>query len=329
VRTLAAKLVEIATSRGAAVDAAAVDEAAKLAKTDLTTELVKEFTELQGQIGGLYAKSQGFSATVSDAIYDQYLPASAKDAIPRSAEGCVLGLADRIDTIVGMFGLGMEPTGSKDPFALRRAANAVVRILAEGSLKLFLSNVLWVASSKDVDEVRLKAFFIERIEFYLRDVRGHAYDVVNAVLAIHADDLNDAVARAEAVTEVRGSEDFIALSAAFKRMKNILTQSRESGSPGVLADPYLVTTNTHSAQKALIEAANRIELKFTALARDGDYVAALQSLATIRPEVDSFFENVKVMDDDLEVRETRLGLLSNLVLKFSAIADFSEIVTGG
>jgi len=328
-RALAAKLVETAKSRGATVDAAAVDEAAKLAKTDLTTELVKEFTELQGQIGGLYAQSQGFSSTVSDAIYDQYLPASAKDAIPRSAEGCVLGLADRIDTIAGMFGLGMEPTGSKDPFALRRAANAVVRILAEGPLKLFLSNVFLVASSKGEDEARLKAFFIERIEFYLRDVRGHAYDVVNAVLAIHADDLSDAVARAEAVTEVRGSEDFIALSAAFKRMKNILTQSRESGNLGILADPYLVTKNTHPAQKALIEAANRIEQKFTALAKDGDYVAALQSLATIRPEVDSFFENVKVMDEDLDVRETRLGLLSNLVLKFSAIADFSEIVTAG
>jgi glycyl-tRNA synthetase beta chain len=118
------------------LDEKAIAEAALLAKADLTTELVKEFTELQGQIGGLYAASQGLSLTVADAIYDQYLPASAKDAIPRSPEGCILGLADRTDTIAGMFALGMEPTGSKDPFALRRAANAIVKILAESQHSL-------------------------------------------------------------------------------------------------------------------------------------------------------------------------------------------------
>jgi glycyl-tRNA synthetase beta chain len=141
VRTLAAVLAALSISRDAILDAPAIEAAAVLAKTDLTTELVKEFTELQGIIGGLYARSQGLPSTVADAIYDQYLPASAGDAIPRSAEGCVLGLADRVDTVASMFGLGMEPTGSKDPFALRRAANAIVKILAESTLPLTLSDV--------------------------------------------------------------------------------------------------------------------------------------------------------------------------------------------
>jgi glycyl-tRNA synthetase beta chain len=329
VAVIAQRLAKFAIAYGSALDENAIAEAALLAKTDLTTELVKEFTELQGQIGGLYAASQGFSLTVADAIYDQYLPASAKDAIPRSPEGAILGLADRIDTIAEMFRLGMEPTGSKDPFALRRAANAIVRILAEGPVKLFLGDVLNAAASQAEVETQLRPFFIERVEFYFRDVRGHAYDVVKAVLAVHADDLNDAVARAEAVTDVRGSEDFIALSTAFKRMKNILAQATERGSLGVLADPKAITPDMNPSQKALITASMRIEEKFATLARDGNYVAALQALATIRPEVDSFFENVKIMDDVLIVRETRLGLLGDLVENFSAIADFSEIVTAG
>ena len=149
---------------------AALDEAALLAKADLTTELVKEFTELQGIIGGLYAKAQGISRLAADAIYDQYLPASASDAIPRSPEGCVLGVADRIDTIAGMFSLGMEPTGSKDPFALRRAANAIVKILAESALPLKLSDVLLAATPTPEVSARLYVFFAERIDFYLREV---------------------------------------------------------------------------------------------------------------------------------------------------------------
>ena len=224
VRALAAELAGLAMATGAAVDVKALDEAGALAKTDLTTELVKEFTELQGVIGGLYAASQGVSKTAADAIYDQYLPASAKDAIPRGVEGAILGLADRVDTITGMFALGMEPTGSKDPFALRRAANAVVRILAESTVPLLISEVLAAASPKDEVADKLGAFFLERIDFYLREGRGHAYDVVKAVMAADANDLRDLVARAEAVTAVRGGEDFVAVSAAFKRMKNILQQ---------------------------------------------------------------------------------------------------------
>jgi len=330
VRGLAAKLVAIAVSRGASVDAAAVDEAAILAKADLTTELVKEFTELQGQIGGLYARSQGLSATVTDAIYDQYLPASAKDAIPRSAEGALLGLADRIDTIAGMFALGMEPTGSKDPFALRRAANAVVKILAESSLPLLLSDVVAAAAAKSEIAAKLDAFFAERIEFYLREGRGQAYDVVKAVVAAGRDDVRDLVARAEAVTDVRGGSEaitFSAVAAAFKRMKNILDQAIAKGeSIPANVDPLLLSD---AAEEDLNSTAPLVAKEVALLSANREYAAALVKIAMLRPVIDEFFEKVMVMAPDPAVRGNRLALLQRVFSDFSRIADFSEIVVDG
>ena len=229
VRRVAGLLGGLAEERGAKVDAAALDGAARLAKTDLTAELVKEFTELQGQVGGLYARAQGVSEAASAAIYDQYRPVSMEDRIPRTVEGQVLALADKADTIAGMFGLGLEPTGSKDPFALRRAANGIVKILAEGVLPLTLGAIAQagVGSGDEALIAKIEVFFAERLEFYLREAKGQAYDVVAAVLAVGADDVRDAVARAEAVSAVRAGENFRAVSAAFKRMKNILAQASE------------------------------------------------------------------------------------------------------
>jgi len=327
VRSLAARLASSAISRGAALDAVAIEEAATLAKTDLTTELVKEFTELQGVIGGLYAKSQGVSATAAEAIYDQYLPASSSDPIPRSLEGAVLGLADRIDTISGMFGLGMEPTGSKDPFALRRAANAIVRILVESGLPLTLSDVLAVADIKAEVSAKLTAFFGERIEFYLREARGQAYDVVKAVVAAGADDLADAVARAEAVTAARGSEDFLAVSAAFKRMKNILDQARAKGdAPAELVDHDLLLD---PSEKLLAVTASAAASAVAELQAERNYAEALRVIATLRPPIDAFFDKVMVMAPEPDIRANRLALLARAVADFSKIADFSEIVTVG
>ena len=324
VRAIAASLATVAASRGAKLDAKAIDEAARLAKTDLTTELVKEFTELQGVIGGLYARSQGLSAVVADAIYDQYLPASAKDAIPRSPEGCLLGLADRIDTIAGMFALGMEPTGSKDPFALRRAANAIVRLLAESSLPLLLSDIINASTPEKETAEKLHAFFLERIEFYLREGRDQAYDVAKSVMAAGANDIRDLVARAEAVTAVRGSTDFLAVSAAFKRIKNILAQSGfvlESGESFVPANG----TPERNLQRKFAE----LHAKVGELSQRHAYREALEAIATIRPEVDAFFDEVMVNDPDPKIREQRLTLLAIVLRGFSGIADFSEIVTAG
>jgi glycyl-tRNA synthetase beta chain len=324
VRILAAVLAALAISRDATLDAPAIEVAAVIAKTDLTTELVKEFTELQGIIGGLYARSQGLPLIVADAIYDQYMPASAGDAIPRSAEGCILGLADRVDTVASMFGLGMEPTGSKDPFALRRAANAIVKILAESALPLTLSDVLTAAAPMPEVSAKLHTFFSERIDFYLREARGQAYDVVKAAMAAGTDDLRDLVARAEAVTAVRGSEDFLAVSAAFKRMKNILTQANFHLGLGVVfvGDEGAPERNLHRKYAELHARVNELRQRRA-------YREALEAIATIRPEVDAFFEQVMVMDPDPEIRAQRLALLATIVSGFSSIADFSEIVTAG
>ncbi len=327
VRAWAAKLAEIAISRAASVNAAAVDEAARLAKTDLTTELVKEFTELQGVIGGLYARAQGLSATVADAIYDQYLPASATGAIPRSAEGALLGLADRIDTIAGMFALGMEPTGSKDPFALRRAANAVVRILAESELPLMLNDVVSAPSPQSDVAAKLSAFFAERVEFYLREVRGQAYDVVKAVMAADYDDLRDAVVRAEAVTAMRGSEDFLAVSAAFKRMKNILAQAPEAEE---FTERIVIGGSAIDMELAdLWDASIEVRGKVDALAAKKDYVKALESIADLRPAIDEFFERVMILHPNPTLRRGRVLILWDIVQNLRPIADLSEIVVTG
>ncbi len=304
------------------VNAIQLIEAVRLAKTDLTTELVKEFTELQGVIGGLYARAQGLGDRVAQAIYEQYTPASIADPIPASVEGQLLGLADRIQTIAAMFGIGNVPSGSKDPFGLRRAANGIVKILAESELPLTLDQVLGAAASSDPTKEFLNDFFRERLHFYLKDVRGFAYDVVTAVLAAGADDVRDAIARAEALTAVRGSDDFAAVSAAFKRIKNILRQAAEKkldigSSSGVKADEAL----------RLQAAANAIAAEVAKLREQRAYTDALALIATLRPVVDTFFDKVMVLGADPVVRGANLALIDEVLRNFSTIADFSEIVT--
>jgi glycyl-tRNA synthetase beta chain len=320
-----------------------VHKAALLAKTDLTTELVKEFTELQGIVGGLYARVQQLDPAlpeatrfaIADAIYDQYKPESTDDAVPRSVEGAVLSVADKADSIAGMFALGMIPSGSKDPFALRRQANGIVRIIAEHNLELCLSHIFGVARKTyegSEAEKKFKSttfdkdifdFFRERLEFYLRDVRGFAYDVVNAVLAAGADDINDSIARAEAVSQVRGSDDFQAIGTAFKRIKNILRQATEKKI--VPAQTFSPGAVTEEHEKNL--ASQMAQAKVAMAQKKGDYIGALKEMARLRQPVDTFFDKVMVMVDDEKVRANRLALLRDLLADFSTIADFSEIVT--
>jgi len=322
-----------------------VHKAALLAKTDLTTELVKEFTELQGTIGGLYAKAQGLDPAIGDAIYDHYKPTSMEDSVPRTLEGAVLAIADKADTIAGMFAIGMIPSGSKDPFALRRAANGIVKMLAEHDLPLSIERLMADAlrqytSTTDVlpdtkpmqltaeqtaqytESVR--AFFRERIEFYLRDVKGFAYDVVNAVLASSADNVPDAIRRAEAVTGVRGSEDFDAIAASFKRIKNILKQAEEKG---VLPEGVLVGNDAWEAG-AERDLAHQTKAVAGFIGENrSEYAASLARIATLCAPLDKFFDDVMVMVDDEMVRTRRLAMLRGLFEGVSGIADFSEIVT--
>ncbi len=316
------RLAAVAVERGVTVDQTALLTAVRLAKTDLTTELVKEFTELQGIVGGLYAHAQGLGESVAQAIYWQYSPAAMEDPIPPTTEGQILGIADRFQTVEAMFGIGLEPTGSKDPFGLRRAANGIVKILAESGPPLRLSDL---AADGDA---KLVAFFRERVEFYLRDVRGFAYDVVNAVLAAGFDDVPDAIARAEALTAVRGSEDFIAISAAFKRMKNILRQAEEKNiwKQGRSDGSVNATLLVEPAESAVHEQASQLAGEVENLGAQHQYGRALEQIATLRPHVDLFFDKVMVMVDDPDIRSNRLALIASVLGGFSSIADFSEIV---
>jgi glycyl-tRNA synthetase beta chain len=320
-----------------------------MAKCDLTTELVKEFTELQGIIGGLYLihqaermeLSEGSAKAIGQAIYDQYKPDSMEDEVPRSLEGAVLATADKADTIAGMFALGMIPSGSKDPFALRRAANGIVRTLVEHNIPISLSRLMadalrqYKGSEAESHftavaqyEQNTSAFFRERLEFYLRDARGFAYDVTNAVLASGADNAVDAVARAQAVSKVRGSEDFDAIAASVKRIKNILRQATEAGKWTVEAKQSCTPQAAdNEAERILAERTAELASSTANFCENKQYDEALAALATIRRPLDDFFDKVMVMVDDEALRSSRLCLLQAVASIFQSIADFSEVVS--
>jgi glycyl-tRNA synthetase beta chain len=347
VQRLASWLAEVVKQNAMTVRPGIVHKAALLAKTDLTTELVKEFTELQGIVGGLYARVQPLDddlkpeakAEIAKAIYDHYKPESMEDEVPRTIEGAVLSIADKADSIAGMFALGLIPSGSKDPFALRRQANGIVKTIAEHKLPFRLSELMTDARARYesseaekkfsnpvyVDSVR--SFFRERVEFYLKEAGGYAYDIVNAVLAADAEDVVDASARAAALTKVRGSGDFASISVAFKRTQNILWQATENKRYiASRPDPAVLREDAEKELAALIpQSAAAVEKLRSAR----NYEQALLEVAKLRPAVDKFFDKVMVMVDDDGLRANRLALLQTLVKEFSTIADFSEIVTEG
>ncbi len=207
------RVVELVSVLGGGADA---QRAAWLSKCDLTTEMVKEFTDLQGIVGGLYAKAQGESDAVVDAVYEHYKPLSMEDSIPCTPSGQIVALADKLDTLIGCFNAGLIPSGSKDPFALRRAAQGIVKILVEAKLDVRVMEIL----TKDQ-----KTFFLDRVQYYFREIRGYGYDEINAVLAAGITTLADVESRIKAVAAVRSSEDFEPLAASFKRISNILKQA--------------------------------------------------------------------------------------------------------
>ncbi len=290
-------------------DAHAV-RAAELAKCDLTTELVKEFTELQGVVGGLYARTQGEPEAVWQAIYDHYKPESMEDAIPRNRTGQIVALADKLDTLRGCFGVGLIPTGSRDPFALRRAAQGVVKILVEGKIDLDVASLV----NGGTDEAQALAEFLQdRIRYYLKDVRGFKYDEVNAAMAAGWSNLVDLEARLVRIQNLRSSPDFEPLAASFKRIRNILDQQKFAGSSAAAIDQELLQDGP---ERDLYDEYRRIA---------GQPIESVVS--QLRPKVDLFFDKVLVNAPEDDVRRNRLMLLGTLLLEFSNIADFSEIVT--
>jgi glycyl-tRNA synthetase beta chain len=347
VQRMASWLAETVKQSGIAVRPGVVHKAALLSKTDLTTELVKEFTELQGIVGGLYARVQQLDEDmrpdvqleISRAIYDHYKPESMEDSVPATVEGAVLSIADKADSIAGMFALGLIPSGSKDPFALRRQANCIVKTIAEHKLPFRLSEIMADARTRykgsDAEKKfsnagyaeSVRSFFRERLEFYLKDARGYAYDVVSAVLAVDADDVVDAGARAEALSKVRGSADFESISIAFKRMKNILRQASEKTK--VIAFRVDRSGLQEESEKELANLIPQTVATVEKLRAGRDYQQALLEIAKLRPVIDKFFDKVMVMVEDENLRANRLALLQSVVKEFSTIADFSEIVTEG
>lgn len=312
------------------VDTKIAERAAWLSKVDLMTEMVKEFPELQGVMGGLYARADGEPEEVAAAIYDHYLPQSMDDPVPRTIYGQLLSVADKLDTLEGCFGIGLIPSGSKDPFALRRAAQGVVKVLVEGRLRIDLkqaveegmkaTGALFAECGAGQAEA-LWEFFLDRIRYYFRDVRGFAYDEVNAVLAGDWRTLPDVEARLYALKLVRQTENFEPLAASFKRIRNILRQAGWQG--GQVRAELLEAPE----ERALHEEASRVLAEVRRLRASDDYLQALAAIATLRPAVDAFFDKVLVNAPDEAVRANRLALLGGLFQEVSSIADFSEIVT--
>jgi glycyl-tRNA synthetase beta chain len=332
---LSTSLGERIEGNGRRADIDALRRAALLCKCDLTTGMVGEFPELQGVVGGLYARAQGEPESVAAAIYDHYKPAGADDALPETLESSLLSLADKLDTVAGCFSVGLIPSGSRDPYALRRAAAGAVRIIVEKGFRVSVGQLVEKAV-RILQQCRVavedpaalarsvEGFLGDRARYLFREVRGFAYDEVNAVFAVGGDDLVDALARQEALRRIRPSPHFDPLAVAFKRIRNILEQAGDGEQRAAralqteLLDP--------GAEQELYHHFLGLRPRVRELREKHDYPAALRLVASLRPHVDRFFDTVLVMTRDEKVRENRLTLLAQLLQEFSTIADFSEIV---
>jgi glycyl-tRNA synthetase beta chain len=316
---------------------ASADRAAELSKCDLVTGMVGEFPELQGIVGGLYAEFQGEPEDVFQAVYDHYRPAGLDEKIPNNLTGCAVALADKMDSLVGCIAAGLLPTGSSDPFGLRRAALGVVKIILERKVPVSLSSAISAGVKalsstppkihvKHQVETQILEFIIDRARFVMRERLGFAYDEVNAVLAAGSDDLVDAVRRLEALKAIRRTKNFEPLAVSFKRIRKIIEKAGPAAAwqlPAVR--PELFDTDSERALHSAAEIANR---KATADKRAGKYRDALQTIAELRPAVDKFFQDVLVNAENEDVRRNRLTLLQSLLREFSTIADFSEVAAG-
>jgi glycyl-tRNA synthetase beta chain len=321
------RVCQIAHAIGAQLGGAALAEkaalAARLAKTDLLTDMVGEFPELQGTMGGYYARHDGLSADVADAIEDHYKPRFAGDSLPRSDVGLVVALADKLETLVGMFGIGNLPTGDKDPFALRRHALGVIRMLVERDLPLPLADLLrdaqpaFGALISDATAA-LTDFMFDRLSGSLRE-QGYSAQEIDAVLALRPQRLGEVPKRLAAVRAFAALPESPALAAANKRISNILKKADDVDAH---VSPVLLQED---AEKALHAAMQTVVPTAQALFDAGDYTASLQALAVLRAPVDAFFDGVMVNAEQLDVRLNRLGLLKTLHLAMNRVADLSKL----
>ncbi len=301
-----------------------LEAAGHIFKSDLISEMVKEFTDLQGIVGGLYAKAEGYSSNVWQAVYQQYLPKSTTDSSPSSCTGALLALTDRLDSICGCFSVGLAPSGSRDPFAVRRQGNGVLKIILDHRFSISLGQMIqWsldahgLTSHETYDE--LMGFFEGRLRFLFEET-GYAYDCIHAVLASGFDDPLDAFERLKALDALRNEDDFLSLASNFKRIVNITSQAGASTGTcdeSMLEDP---------AEIALWQTYLKVQPEVEHARQNHDYGAALKSLASMRRVVDEFFNQVMVMTEDPEVRDNRISLLHRVAQSFKSIADISKMV---
>lgn len=315
----------IATSIGG--DAELAERAALLAKCDLVTEMVGEFPDLQGIMGRYYARLDGEHDEVAEALDEQYLPRFAGDGLPQTKTGLAVSLAEKLDTLVGLFGIGQPPTGVKDPFALRRAALGVLRIIIESKLDLDLVDVLQqaqanlasVITEENVSE-QVLAYFYERLRGYAAD-QDVKNDVFESVLAVKSTKPTDFMSRLEAVAAFRSLDAADSLAAGNKRIGNILRKNDAENSDVVVETSLL----QEPAEQALAEKLTDVEQQVKPLIASADYTAVLTCLAEMRETVDGFFEHVMVMADDEAVRNNRLALLNRTRALFLGVADISYL----
>jgi glycyl-tRNA synthetase beta chain len=313
------------------VDSAAALEAAHLCKTDLVTEMVKEFTDLQGKIGGIYAREEGKVEAVWQAIYDHYLPVNIDDELPRSTAGAIVSLADKIDTLAGFFSVGLKPTGSRDPFALRRAGQGVVQILLNRDgrqVRIGIDRLVEIAfeaqgqlpQAAAAAREDLLAFFAERVRTLLDVSRyGFAYDEIAAAMeAGWAFSLTDLVDRIEAVKAIRDETNFLSILDSAKRIQNIVAAHT--------ATTVDASRLVHPTEKRLNELADTVNRQVAELIAERHYRDALRSFAAMAPELESFFRDVMVMVEDEAVRTNRMSLLRKVGGAVSRIADVTRIV---
>jgi len=312
---------------------AEADRAAELAKCDLATEMVREFPELQGVVGGLYARAQGEPAEVADAVYDHYRPVGLDDPIPRNLTGCAVALADKLDSVAGCLAVGIVPTGSSDPFALRRASLGIVKIILEKQLPLSLGAAVGAAAKAllthkpkrgitPAQESKIIEFIVDRAKFVFREREQFAYDEVAAVFRAGADDLVDAQKRLLALRAIRKSRNFEPLAVSFKRIRKILEKAGVAPGADRSVNPELFES---TPERELHSAARAAASKVQTFKRGGKYFEALEVIAGLRPVVDKFFDGVMVMAEEEAIRNNRLSLLGQLLGEFTTIADFSEL----
>jgi len=311
---------------------AEADRASELAKCDLATDMVREFPELQGIVGGLYARVQSEPEDVADAVYDQYRPAGMDDDIPRNLTGCAVALADKLDSVVGCFAVGLVPTGSSDPYALRRAALGIVKIILDKKLPVSLTLAISEAAKtlhalapkrtvKPEHQAQVLEFLLDRARFVFREKEGFGYDEVKAVLEAGNDDLVDAQKRLVALKAIRKSKNFEPLAVSFKRIRKIL----EKADGGDLHHPIAEGLLEAGAERELYDAVTAASAKMATERASRNYLHALEAVAGLRKSVDRFFQEVMVMAEDQAVRRNRLALLHKLKQEVSAIAYLEEI----